>query len=193
MKDTELRKIQKEGLHKLSDKAKLKLFIDGKYNDLIKAHILYFQKLALSFAYNDRDKASEFLAIMLEGAALSLTKFNPDKSPYVSSYICNSGKNKMMEHLTRINTMKRSGVTVEYLDYKDQREDEDYILQENKDIKIDNKLNELFETLKPKDKKIMELLRQGKTQREVALLQSCTHQNIHAKVQRIISDLQSHI
>ena len=193
MTHKELRQIEAEGLHLLSDDEKLQLFIDGDYDTLIKAHMLYFWKLALRFAWNDEDLAQDYLSIILEGAARGLTRFNPERTPYISSYICNSGRNKMIEHLTHMKMQKRDGINISYDIEKDERYEINLFEIEDRDKEISNILDELFTHLKPSDLKIMQLTREGLSQREIAHIEGCSHQNINIKIKRIYEQLQSHL
>jgi RNA polymerase sigma factor (sigma-70 family) len=194
MTDKELHKIQNDNLSELTNEDRIELFEAGDFNKLIKSYILFFRKKAIHFAWNNTDLQDEYLSIMLEGAAKALTKYDPNVSQYINSYICTSGLNNLHGHFKSISMKKRTGVTVEYLDYMDERKEDTVTFDEEpKEEIISITLDEMFESLNDKDRKVMTLLREGKTQREIGDMYGCTHQNINAKVKRIIKQIQNNI
>lgn len=193
MTNKELRKIEKLQLQKLTEEQKIELFIKGDHDTLIKSIALFLWKTALSYAKHDRLLASDYMSILLEGAAIAITKYDSEKTQYISSYITTCSINKLKESFVRKKSKKRSAIHIEYQDILDNRLEENIIFQEDIEVENDKKLDFIFTKIKKKDLNIMKLLREGKSQKEIAELHGCSHQNINAKITRIISELQSHI
>lgn len=187
--EKELQKIKKLKLDKLTDKEKYQLYLDKDYDGLVKAHMLIFWKTACKFAYDDKDLAEEYLAVILEGVAYSINKFKPDTSNSISAYICNSGRNKLLAHLrdTKIKHIDTSQLDDKYDNVMD---DDKPIGEENEDELNNIKLNKMIASLKPDDRLIMEHMKKGMTQAETARALNTSQQNLSLKVQRIMNKLR---
>ena len=85
---------------------------------------------------------------------------------------------------------KRTGINVEFEGYHSPIHTDEYV---GDSIDVNYLLDDMFEILKEDDKVIMNLIREGKTQRDIATILGKTHQNISSKVSRIMNKLQNNI
>jgi RNA polymerase sigma factor (sigma-70 family) len=185
MLEKQLREIRRKKLDKLSDEEKYNLYLNKDYDTLVKAHMLYLFKVAMQYANNNRQLAEEYLSIMFEGVMKGLIKFNPELSSSISSYICVTAKNTLIQHLRNLKMQKRSGIHIEY----DPNQDTRYEEEDKTEEEVTNMLNNIFANLKDKDKELMNHVRKGKSYREIAEVYNCSHQNIAEKVKRIMNKI----
>jgi RNA polymerase sigma factor (sigma-70 family) len=188
-----LHKLKDDKLFELTNEDRIKLFEAGDFDTLIKTYILFFKQKAIHFAYNNTELQDEYLCIMLEGAAKGLNKYDPKISRYINSYICTSGLNNLNQHFTSNSMKKRKGITVEFNNAHHSPVHHDVYEDKTKEEEVNNTLDKMFESLDDKDRRLMTLLREGKTQREIGNMLGCTHQNINHKFQRIIKQIQNNI
>lgn len=188
MKNSELRKIENTKLHRLSNEEKLVLYTNGDYNTLYKAHALYIMKIARNASNYNQELTNEYFSILSEGFANGLATYDKDKTPYLSSYLMTCANNNLNQHFKLMSMQKRTAITINYEDVID-------IIPDDSDIEIDDNgkaLDYLMSKLKPKDKQLMEYLRQGYSQADISRLFNTTQQNISTKIIRIFNKLKQY-
>lgn len=188
MKNSELRKIENTKLHRLSNEEKLVLYTNGDYNTLYKAHALYIMKIARNASNYNQELTNEYFSILSEGFANGLATYDKDKTPYLSTYLMTCANNNLNQHFKLMSMQKRTAITINYEDVID-------IIADDSDMEIDDNgkaLDYLMSKLKPKDKQLMEYLRQGYSQADISRLFNTTQQNISTKIIRIFNKLKQY-
>jgi RNA polymerase sigma factor (sigma-70 family) len=186
MRNTELRQIEKQGLHQLSNEEKIELFINNDFDKLVKCHSLYLIKIAKETTH-DAELIKEHFSILLEGLLSGLNSFDKDKSPYITQYIIKCAKNRLNQHFLSLTMKKRNAKTVNYEDVSyDIYEEEEEMSQEE----INNILDNIFTFLNYKEQKLLTYVRDGLNNREIAELYGVTHQAISLKLIKIMKKIK---
>jgi RNA polymerase sigma factor (sigma-70 family) len=186
MTNTELRKIEREKLHQLSNEEKIDLFINGEFDKLVKCHYLYLVKIAKETTRNP-ELIKEHFSILLEGLLNGLNSFDKDKSPYITQYLIKCAKNKLNQHFLSLKMKKRNAATVNYDDVSyDISQEEETMSQEE----INNILDNIFTFLNYKEQKLISYVRDGLNNREIAEHYGVSHQAISLKLIKLMKKIK---